>query len=81
LYELVREIQLKNNKKWVGWKGEVLVDEIGSKESTFISRNFAYKPIVLKSEENVFGRFLNVKIARALSTYFFGQLLSFKDPF
>ncbi len=46
LMEIVKKIQLEKNKKWVGWKGEVLVDE--AKVKDFIGRNFTYKPVVLK---------------------------------
>jgi len=49
------------NKKWLGWKGEILVDEIGQ-EGSFIGRNYCYKPVVIKSKNNLLGKKVNVKI-------------------
>lgn len=60
VHKLVRKISLESNKKWVGWEGEVLVDEIG--KDAFIGRNFAYKPVVVKASGNLLGKFINVKI-------------------
>ncbi len=74
LYELVRKIQLENNKKWINWEGEVLIDEIGTKEGTFVGRNFAYKPIVVKGNE-LLGKFVKVKVEKALSNYLLGILI------
>lgn len=75
LYELVKKIQLENNREWIDWRGEVLIDEIGTKEGTFMGRNFAYKPIVVKGE-NLIGKFVQVKIEKALSNYLVGKILS-----
>ncbi|MEM5879599.1 MAG: tRNA (N(6)-L-threonylcarbamoyladenosine(37)-C(2))-methylthiotransferase [Candidatus Aenigmatarchaeota archaeon] len=63
LSKLIRKISLEKNKSWIGWKGEALVDEIGKKGS-FVARNFAYKPIVLKTKEEIFGKFVEVEEAR-----------------
>ena len=46
LYELVRKISLKRNIAWIGWKGEVLIDEKG-KGNTWVGRNYTYKPIIV----------------------------------
>ena len=47
LTELFISIALKNNQEWVGWKGNIIIDEIGKNE-TFVGRNFAYKPVIVK---------------------------------
>ncbi|MDP6547484.1 MAG: tRNA (N(6)-L-threonylcarbamoyladenosine(37)-C(2))-methylthiotransferase [Candidatus Woesearchaeota archaeon] len=47
LTDLFLTIALKQNKKWIGWKGKILIDEIG-KDNTWIGRNFAYKPVIVK---------------------------------
>ena len=49
LTELFNRIALNNNKKWVGWKGKILIDEIG-KNNTFVGRNFAYKPVIVRGK-------------------------------
>jgi len=61
LHKLVKKIALEKNKKWITWKGEVLVDEIGINHS-FVGRNFAYKPVVVRTNEKIFGKFVEVKI-------------------
>ncbi|MEM5870147.1 MAG: tRNA (N(6)-L-threonylcarbamoyladenosine(37)-C(2))-methylthiotransferase [Candidatus Aenigmatarchaeota archaeon] len=68
LSELIRKISLERNKEWVGWRGEALVDEIGKKK-TFVARNFAYKPIVLKTREEIFGKFVEVEIKEARENF------------
>ncbi len=60
LTDLFDKISLEENEKWVGWKGKVIVDEIGR---VVIGRNFAYKPIILKSGE--LGRVVDVEIKKA----------------
>lgn len=67
LSDLVKKIGLEKNKRWVGWKGEVLIDEYG--KTGIIGRNFAYKPIVVKTDKNLMGKFVEVKIIDAKSTY------------
>ena len=44
---LFEKISTKNNEKWLGWEGEVLVDGKG-KYGTLISRTFNYKQVVLR---------------------------------
>lgn len=71
--ELVKEISLKRNEKWMGWEGEVLIDEIG-KWDTMVGRNFAYKPIVVK-EKNIFGKFIKVRVVDFKTTYLVGEII------
>ncbi|MGI0085335.1 MAG: hypothetical protein ACREBQ_09665, partial [Nitrososphaerales archaeon] len=46
---LVKQISTKKYNEWIGWEGEILVDEIG--KGALIGRNFAYKPCVVKEDE------------------------------
>ncbi|MFW6014022.1 MAG: tRNA (N(6)-L-threonylcarbamoyladenosine(37)-C(2))-methylthiotransferase [Nanoarchaeota archaeon] len=55
-------IALENNKKWMNWEGEVLVDEKG-KNNTWIARNYAYKPIILEGDYEP-GEVLRAKIIK-----------------
>ena len=73
LFETIRKVQLRKNEKWIGWKGEILVDEKG-KNNSFVGRNFAYKPIVVESKKNLLGKFLEVKVVDARSNYLLGEL-------
>jgi tRNA A37 methylthiotransferase MiaB len=53
----------------------VLIDEKGKISGSWIGRNFAYKPIVVKSSANLLGKTLNVKVTKAFSTYLTGTIL------
>ncbi len=72
--EVARSISLERNRRWIGWEGEVLIDEKG-KGYSWIGRNFAYKPIVVKSRENLIGRFLKVRVVKAFSTYLEAEII------
>ena len=52
-----------NNKKWLGWKGKILIDEKGKNES-WLGRNFAYKPVVVKGDLKL-GDEIEVEITEA----------------
>lgn len=60
LTELFTSIASKQNKKWVGWKGKILIDEVG-KDKTWVGRNFAYKPVIVKGKLNL-GQELDVEV-------------------
>ncbi len=45
IFDLVNQISLENNQKWIGWKGEVLFDE--KIDERVKGRNFAYKSIFI----------------------------------
>jgi len=63
LHNLVKKITLENNRRWIGWKGKALVDE--KTNTGFIARNFAYKPTVIKTKENIFGKMVEVEVEDA----------------
>lgn len=60
LTEVFHKISEENNKKWLGWKGKILISEYG-KNNTSIGRNYAYKPVIVKGKYDM-GTELNVKI-------------------
>jgi threonylcarbamoyladenosine tRNA methylthiotransferase CDKAL1 len=70
--KLVKRVSLERNQHWVGWSGEVLVDEKGKVPGSWIGRNFAYKPVTLKSSADLLGKTLQVKVVKAFSTYLAG---------
>jgi MiaB-like tRNA modifying enzyme len=71
--ELSRMISLDRNRRWMGWKGPVLFDERGKGES-WMGRNFAYKPVVVKGGESLVGRFVHIRVINALATYLEAEL-------
>jgi threonylcarbamoyladenosine tRNA methylthiotransferase CDKAL1 len=73
--ELAKRVSLERNQRWVGWSGEVLVDEKGKMEGSWVGRNFAYKPVAIKSTDNLLGKTLKVKVFEASATYLKGTLV------
>jgi MiaB-like tRNA modifying enzyme len=73
--ELSKRISLDRNLRWVGWVGEVLVDEKGKVEGSWVGRNFAYKPVAVKSPENLLGKTVRVKVVEASITYLKGVIV------
>jgi MiaB-like tRNA modifying enzyme len=73
--ELAKKISLKKNKNWVDWEGKILIDEKGKVQNSWIGRNFAYKPIVVRSDENLLGKFINVKVVKTFETYLRAEIL------
>jgi threonylcarbamoyladenosine tRNA methylthiotransferase CDKAL1 len=73
--ELTKRLSVERNLRWVGWRGEVLIDEKGKVEGSWIGRNFAYKPVVILSTKNLLGKTLSVRVVEASETYLKGELL------
>jgi tRNA A37 methylthiotransferase MiaB len=71
----VKRLSAQRNLRWVGWNGEILVDEKGKFEGSWVGRNLAYKPIAIKSKDNLLGKTLKVKVFESLGTYLKGELL------
>lgn len=74
LADLAKKIAFEKNLEWAGWTGEVLVDEAGVSQDSWVGRNFAYKPIAVKSDVGLLGRRLRVRITQAFSTYLGGHI-------
>ncbi len=47
---LVKQLSLERNSLWIGWTGDVIIDEVG--ENLVQGRNYAYKPVVLISQDD-----------------------------
>jgi tRNA A37 methylthiotransferase MiaB len=70
---LAKSIAFEKNQRWVGWKGSILVDEKGKVLGSWVGRNFAYKPVTIRTEENMIGKTLSVRITKAFPTYLEGR--------
>ncbi len=66
---LAKKLSLENNRRWVGWTGEILIDEVGKVPGSWVGRNFAYKPVTVKSASKLIGKFMPAKIVKAFPTY------------
>jgi MiaB-like tRNA modifying enzyme len=71
--ELINKISLENNKKWVGWKGDVLFDE--NLDGQIKGRNFAYKPIFINEVAEI-GQICAVKVVDATIHSLIGEIAS-----
>jgi threonylcarbamoyladenosine tRNA methylthiotransferase CDKAL1 len=72
--KLVKQVSAERNQRWVGWSGEVLVDEKGKVPGSWVGRNFAYKPVAVKSSADLLGETLRVKVVKAFSTHLAGTI-------
>jgi len=75
-YELILDLLERDNESWIGWEGNVIITEPGSKPGTWKGRNFAYKQVVIRSEDNLLGRRVNVKVESADSVNLYAKLIS-----
>ncbi len=73
--ELAKQISFERNRRWVDWAGEILIDEKGKIEGSWVGRNFAYKPVVVRSTDNLLGKTTQVKIVEAYPTYLEGKII------
>jgi tRNA A37 methylthiotransferase MiaB len=67
--KVAKQSALERNQRWVGWRGEILVDELGKVEGSWIGRNFAYKPVTIKSNAELLGKKVLVQVEKAFSTH------------
>jgi tRNA A37 methylthiotransferase MiaB len=81
--ELVDKISLEKNKLWIGKECEILIsekgkefpsDRKGTEKSQWIGRNESYKPVVIEGN-NLFGKFLKVKIVDAKKSCLIGEVV------
>ncbi len=73
--KLVKEISLERNRCWESWQGSILIDERGKVAGSWVGRNFAYRPIVVKSHAELLGKTKTVKVEEAFGTYLAGVIL------
>ena len=72
--ELSKRLSSNRNKAWIDWEGTILIDERG-KGASWIGRNFAYKPVVVRSDDFLLGKFLNVRVTGAFPTYLEAEMV------
>ena len=51
------------NKRWIGWEGEVLLDEEGHSDAK-VGRNTSYKAVVIRTEAQL-GDSIEVRVNKA----------------
>ena len=73
IFEQINKISIKNNKKWIGWKGKVLFDE--KTEEGVKGRNFAYKPIFVQDNVDI-GQYHTIEITDVTVNTLLGKIAS-----
>ena len=71
--DLINKISFENNRKWIGWKGDVLFDE--NLDGQVKGRNFAYKPIFVNEIVEI-GKIHPVKVVDATIHSLIGEIAS-----
>lgn len=64
---LFRKVGLIQNKRWKNWSGKTIISE-KNEDGSYTARNQWYKPIVIKSRDNIFGKTIDVVVKEA--TYY-----------
>ena len=75
LVDLVKSTGRIRNERWLGWEGEIIVDEKGTKQGTWMGRNPAYRPVVVASTEKLLGKTVEVRVNDLTNTYLLGNLV------
>ena len=73
VFDMAKKISQQRNEEWIGWKGEVLFDEIS--DGITKGRNFAYKQIVTNDKVQL-GKKAIVKIDCAAPNGLYGTIVS-----
>lgn len=73
MFDTINKIAMRNNKEWIGWKGQVLFDE--QTEGHIRGRNFAYKSVMVDDEVKV-GQKRTVLVTDATVHGLFGHITS-----
>jgi MiaB/RimO family radical SAM methylthiotransferase len=69
----------ERNKQWLNWEGYAIVESKGKYKNTWIARNYAYKQIIVKSDKNILGKTIKVKINNVTPIDLRGELLEIKE--
>ncbi|QLH09276.1 tRNA (N(6)-L-threonylcarbamoyladenosine(37)-C(2))-methylthiotransferase [Candidatus Nitrosotenuis sp. DW1] len=73
VFDLMNHIATENNKKWVGWQGDVLFNE--QTDEQVRGRNFAYKSVFVEDAVKV-GQKRQVRITRVTNHGLYGVIAS-----
>ena len=75
LVELVNSLTRKKSEKYVGKTVEILCEDFDKKKGLYMGRDEFGRMGYFKSEKNVVGEFINLKITRANGISLFGEIV------
>ncbi len=73
LTKLIRSITQSELKKWIGWEGNILIDEFGKQTNQFVGRNTSYLPVLIEDGNLSLGQFLKTHVTDTGPTYLIGE--------
>ena len=73
IFDVINQIAIENNQKWIGWKGKVLFDE--KTEEGIKGRNFSYKSIRVDDSVEI-GQTKNVEVTDVTLHSLVGKVVS-----
>lgn len=62
----------ENQKKYLGWKGKVFVDQVGFGK-TYLARNENYKLFAVQSSEKILGKTIEIKVKKVMPHYLISE--------
>ena len=74
LTKLTRSITQSELKKWIGWEGNILIDEFGKETNQFVGRNTSYLPVLIEDGNLSLGQFLKAHVTDTGPTYLIGEV-------
>ncbi len=74
LNDILKQTALENNKKYIGKINTVLID--GKDKGDWIGKNKHYKTVRIKCNKNLLGKFIKVKITKALPWSLVGKIIN-----
>lgn len=63
LTKIWKKLSVETGKRWLGWEGMILLDEIG-RDGTMVGRNYAYKAVAVDTDAEL-GEFIQVRVTEA----------------
>jgi len=63
LTKIWKKLSVETGKRWLGWEGMILLDEIG-RDGTKVGRNYAYKAVAVDTDAKL-GEFIQVRVTGA----------------
>ncbi len=63
LTKIWKRLSVETGERWLGWEGEILLDELG-RDGTKVGRNHAYKAVAVETDA-MLGEFIRVRVTGA----------------
>ena len=76
LTEVCKTISQTQLKSWIGWEGNVVIDELGKEKNQIKGRNDSYLPVIIFDEPNKLGTIQKVLITDSKTNYLIGEIIN-----